>query len=121
MNKIKLACVVNGWNVYNEPHDFYCANNGKAIWFTAEYRNGTYFNIKSYSDGKRCYTSKRYFYKIIPIVREMTFKLLQNGYLWDYKNDCPGLDTYKKDMRPYYEKCKQNGMKTSDFLESLYN
>ena len=121
MTKIKPACIVNGWNVYNEPHDFYCANNGKTIWFTAEYKNGTYFKIKSYSDGKRTYIAERYFYKIIPLVQEMTFELLTNGYLWDYKNDCPGLDSYKKDMLPYYEKCKHKGLETSDFLESLYN
>ena len=121
MNKIKSACIVNSWTVYNEPHGFYCVNNGKTIWFTAEYSNGTYFKIKSYSDGKRIYKAERYFYKLISMVREITFELLKSGYLWDYKNDCPGLDSYKKDMRPYYETCKYKGMETNNFLESLYN
>lgn len=121
MNKIKPACNVNGWNVYNEPHGFYCANNGKTIWFTAEYRNGTYFKIKSYSDGKRTYTSERYFYKIIPLVREMTFELLKNNMLWDYNRQCPALETYKKDMLPYYTKCKEKGLDISPWLESLYD
>lgn len=48
MTRIKPACIVNEWNVYYEPYGFYCANNGKTILFTAEYRNGTYFKIKSY-------------------------------------------------------------------------
>lgn len=120
MTRVKPACIVNEWNVYHEPHGFYCANNGKTIWFTAEYRNGTYFKIKSYSDGKRHYISERYFYKLIPLVQEMTFNLLKNGYLWDYKNDCSALDSYKKDMFPYYQKCKEKGLEISLFLESLY-
>ena len=120
MTKIDPAFVVNGWNVYNEPHGFYCVNNGRTIWFTAEYRNGTYFKIKSYSDGKRNYTAERYFYKFIPLVQEMTFELLIHGYLWDYKNNKPGLDSYKKDMTPYYNRCKEKGLETSLFLDALF-
>lgn len=111
---------VDGWNVYAEPHGFYCANAGKTLWFEAEYRGGMYFNIKSYYDGKRAYTAQRYHYKFIPLVREITFKLLQMGKLWDYKNQCPALETYKKDMRPYYERCKEKGLETSSFLNSLF-
>lgn len=119
--KIKPAVIVNGWNVYNETHGFYCTRNGHTIWFTAEYKNGTYFKIKSFFDGKRCYTSQRYFYKLIPLIQEITFQLLQHGFLWDYKNNVPALDTYKKDMFPYYQRCKERGMETGEFLESLYN
>lgn len=120
MKKIDPILNVDGWNVYNEPHGFYCCNNGKTLWFTAEYRNGTYFKIKSYSDGKRVYTAERYFYKLIPLVQEITFKLLQYDKLWDYKNDCPALETYKKDMFPYYQKCKEKGLEPGLWLESLY-
>lgn len=124
MKTIKPACTVDGWNVYNEPHGFYCSNNGQTLWFTAEYRKGTYFKIKSYFDGKRCYTSERYFYKLIPLIQTITFELLKNDLLWDYKNDCPALETYKKDIEPYYRKCKENNLslyKDTAFLESLFN
>ena len=124
MSKINPVITVNGWNVYSEPHGFYCANNGKTIWFTAEYRKGTYFNVKSYSDGKRCYTAERYFYKLIPLVREMAFELLKAGKRWDYKNNRPALESYKKDIAPYYNKCKENGLSfygDAEFLEILFN
>ena len=120
MTKINPIITVDGWNVYGESHGFYCVNADKTLWFEAEYKNGTYFNIKSYYDGKRVYTAQRYHYKFIPLVQEMTFKLLQAGKLWDYKNQCPALETYKKDMRPYYERCKEKGLETSLFLESLF-
>ena len=120
MKKIDPVIVVDGWNVYQETHGFYCAKQGKTLWFDAEYRNGTYFKIKSYFDGKRVYQAQKYHYKLIPLVQEMTFKLLVNGYLWDYKNDCPGLETYKKDMYPYYLKCKEKGMNPGLFLTSLF-
>ena len=121
MKKIKPVLTIDGWNVYNEPHGFYCSNNGKTLWFTAEYRNGTYFQIKSYFDGKRAYQAAKYHYKLIPLVQEITFKLLTKGVLWDYKNNCPALETYKKDMYPYYQKCKEKGLETSLFLDSLYS
>lgn len=123
MSKINPIITVDGWNVYNEPHGFYCNNNGKTLWFTAEYKNGLYFQIKSYSDGKRCYTAQRYMYKVIPLVREMAFNLLKAGALWDYKNGCPALESYKKDVAPYYHKCKENGLSLygdAEFLESLF-
>lgn len=124
MTKIKPICIVNGWNVYQETYGFYCANAGKTLVFNAEYRNGTYFKIKSYFDGKRAYKAERYFYKLIPLVQEMTFELLKNNKLWDYKNDCPALVTYKKDIAPYYYKCKEKGLSLyndTEFLESLFN
>lgn len=120
MKSINPVITVNDWNVYNESYGFYACNNGKTIVFTAEYRNGTYFKIKSYFNGKRAYTAQRYHYKLIPLVQEMTFALLQAGYLWDIKNDCPALETYKKDMLPYYNKCKETGMSIAPWIESLY-
>lgn len=124
MKKIKPICTVDGWNVYEETYGFYCANNGKTLVFEAEYRSGTCFRIKSYFDGSRAYTAQRYFYKLIPLVQKMTFELLKNNKLWDYKNDHPGLDTYKKDIEPYYNKCKEKGLSLyndAEFLESLFN
>ena len=124
MKKIKPAVIVDGWNVYNETYGFYCSNKGKTLVFQAEYRNGTYFKIDSYFDGKRAYKAQRYFYKLIPLVQNITFELLKNGYLWDYKNDCPGLETYKKDIAPYYRKCKENGLSLyadAEFLDNLFS
>lgn len=121
MKKIDPIITVDGWDIYNNTYGFYCCNNGKTLYFHAEYKNGTYFNIKSYYDGKRCYTAQRYFYKLIPLVQTMTFELLQKNKLWDYKNGCTALETYKKDMLPYYKRCKEKGLETSLFLESLYS
>lgn len=120
MKKIDPILVFDGWNIYKELHGFYCANNGKTIWFDAEYTYGTRFKIHSFSDGKRCYTSPRYFSKIIPLVREMTFELLKNDCLWDNAHDCNGLISYKKDMLPYYMKCKEKGLAIAAWFENLY-
>jgi hypothetical protein len=120
MRKIEPVLIIDGWNVYQETYGFYCANNGKTLVFEAEYRNGTYFKIKSYYDGKRSYFAERYFYKLIPLVQNITFELLKNGCLWDNKNDRPALETYKKGMEAYYKKCKELGLETGDFLDNLY-
>lgn len=124
MKRIEPVLVVDGWNVYKETYGFYCCNNGKTLLFEAEYKNGTYFKIKGYYDGKRSYFAERYFYKLIPLVQKMTFELLKKDQLWDYKNDCPALETYKKYIEPYYRKCKENGLSLyndADFLESLFD
>ena len=120
MKKIDPILVFDGWSIYKEPNGFYCANDGKTIWFDSEYTYGTRFKIHSFSDGKRCYTSPRYFYKIIPLVREITFELLKNGHLWDNAHDCNGLISYKKDMLPYYMRCKEKGLAIDGWFENLY-
>lgn len=115
---------VNEWYItQNSGSDFYACNGGYSIHFQGEYRNGSYFKILSYYDMhlKRCYTVQRYFYKIIPLVREMTFELLKNNMLWDYNRQCPALETYKKDMLPYYTKCTEKGLDIDPWFESLYN
>ena len=116
----------NNWIIHeNMPSDFYACNGGESIHFQAEYKCGTYFKILSYYDmhTKRCYTAERYHYKIIPLVRSMTFELLKNGFLWDYKCNCPALETYKKDIKPYYDKCMKLGLSLGNdenFLNDLF-
>ena len=120
-NYIKPILNIDGWNIYKETFGFYCSNNGKTLVFYAEYKNGTYFKINSYFDGKRVYQATKYHYKLIPLVQKMTFELLKNGHLWDYKNGCPALETYKKDIEPYYRKCKEKGLSLYDDTEFLDN
>ena len=124
MRKFKPLVTVEGWNVYREPWGFYCANNGKTLGFTAEYRNGLYSKLLSYYDGKRAYHAQRYLIKMIPLVSKIAFELLKNNELWDEKNDCPALDTYKKDIEPYYRKCIDKGLplyNDTEFLNNLFN
>lgn len=124
--EVKLAhhVIIDGWKVFNDPHGFRACKDGKVIWFTAEYKNGTYFKIKYYNDGTRNYYAERYFYKLIGTVQMLAFELLKQGMLWDYKNDCNALESYKKGIRPYYEKCIANNLPLyddADFLNNLFN
>lgn len=115
---------INDWKIVeNVGSGFYVCNGRNSIYFRAEYKGGLYFKILSYYSiqQKRCYTAERYFYKIIPIVRELAFELLKRGMLWDYNNQVPALETYKKDMFAYYSKCKEKGLSVEPWLESLYN
>lgn len=121
---IKPAATFDGWNIYNETYGFYCAKEGKTILFHAEYRKGLYWKIDGYYDGKRSYQATRYLTKLQGLVRDMAFELLKNGCLWDEINDCPALDSYKKDIEPYYRKCKEKGLSLyndAEFLDSLFN
>ena len=78
------------------------------------------FKIKSYFDGKRAYQAQKYHYKLIPLVQEITFELLKKDALWDYKNDCPALKTYKRDMYPYYAQSKEKNIDPGLFLTGLF-
>lgn len=69
---------------------------------------------------KRCYRAQRYFYTIIPLVREFAFELLKRGMLWDYNKQVSALETYKKDMYSYHIKCKEKGVSVEPWIESLY-
>ena len=112
----------NDWIITeNAGSDFYACNGLHSIHFTAEYKNGIYFNVSNYYDIhlNRCYTASRYLIKIIPLVGEMTFELLKNGWLWDYKNNVPALETYKKDIAPYYKKCMEKGISLYDDIDFL--
>lgn len=60
------------------------------ICFEAEGKNGgLYFNIKSIIKNNRVYTSPRYYYKYMPFIREISFILCLNNYLWDYETGEP--------------------------------
>lgn len=115
---------INNYNVHESvPSSFRAISGKNGIYFTAEYKNGLYFNIKSVWNEKRTYTAQRYTYKYIGVVREIAFELLKAGKLWDYVNGCPALETYKKDIKPYYDKCKANGLSMyadADFMTSLF-
>lgn len=120
-----LKLTINNWIIGENGHGLFIArNNDQVIIFQAEYKNGTYFKITSYCDNNRCYTAERYFYKLIPLVQQFTFELLKNGSLWDYKNNVPALETYKKDIEPYYRKCIENNLPLYDdkqFLDQLFS
>ena len=117
---------VNGWTIYSDmPSLYYACNGTHTISFKAEYRHGTYTKIRSYYDvaKNRCYQSPRYTKKVEPLVQAMAFELLKNDMLWDYNNQCGALDTYKRDIEPYYRKCKALGLSLYDdmaFLEGLF-
>ena len=67
---------INNYNVQESvPGSFRAISGKNGIYFTAEYKNGLYFNIKSVWDEKRTYTAQRYTYKHIPVVREIAFSL----------------------------------------------
>lgn len=114
----------NKWKI-TEPTtgDFYAANGDYNIHFQAEYKTGLYSKVLGYYDIKkdRYYSAQRFLYKFINIAQEMAFTLLQHGWLWDYKNNCPALKTYKKDMEPYYKKCLEKGLSVSPWMKQLYN
>ena len=115
---------INDWKIVeNAGSDFYACNGRNSIHFLAEYKGGLYFKILAYYNmqQKRCYSAQRYFYTIIPLVREFAFELLKRGMLWDYNKQVPALETYKKDMFAYYTKCKEKGLSVEPWLESLYN
>lgn len=114
----------NNWTIYSDTAPLYYACNGThTISFLAEYRGGTYSKIRSYYDmmKNRCYQSPRYTNKVVPLAQDMTFELLKNGMLWDYNNQCGALETYKRDIEPYYRKCKALGLSLYDDTEFLDN
>lgn len=114
----------NEWKISESTPDVFYATDGRyTIHFEAKYHNGLYSKVIRYYDTlmKREYSAQRYLYKFINLVQELAFTLLQHGRLWDYKNNCPALKTYKKDMEPYYKKCLEKGLSVSKWMESLYN
>lgn len=74
-------------NLYN------IIGNGVRIHFECEWKNGSYFKIKSVTKNGRTYQAQRYFYNYIPLVREATFIIAEKDGLWDYKNN--ELHTYE--------------------------
>ena len=67
------------------------------ICFDAEGKNGgLYFNIKSLIKNNRVYTAQRYYYKYMPFIREISFILCLNNYLWDYETNQPLMTSREK-------------------------
>ena len=115
----------NTYEITDLKNGNFTATDGKiCILFTAEYRKGCYSQIKSIYKGTRLYKSQRYFYPYIALVSDMTFELLKAGLLYDFQNKVQALETYKKDIEPYYKECKEKGLSLyndTEFLESLFN
>lgn len=114
------------WDIeeVNNPK-FRAINDEVIILFEAEYKNGLYYKIISVTTLKnnRTYTALRYFHKYYYYVMKIAFELLKNNYLWDYKNHQLAVDSYKKDLEPYYKSCKEVGLSFYDdeaFIEDLF-
>ena len=80
--------VSNKFRLYDEREN-------EVIRFTAEWNEGLYFKIDNITKNNRFYQAWRYFYKYIPIVREASYILALNGYIWDYKNNCNAKKYYE--------------------------
>lgn len=111
-------------NEVNNPK--FTASNGEVIiLFECEYKNGLYYKINSVTTIKnnRSYTALRYFHKYYRYIMGISFELLKNNYLWDYQKQQTALKSYKKDIEPYYKKCKELGLTfyaDEAFLEELF-
>lgn len=62
------------------------AGNGVRILFDCEWKNGSYFKIKSVTKNGKTYQAQRYHYPYIQVVREATFEIYKNCGLYDYTN-----------------------------------
>lgn len=75
------------YKIYNETANLYrLINNEIQIFFEAEWKNGSYFKIRSVRYNGKTYEASRYHYKFIPIVREATYEIFRNNGLYDYTN-----------------------------------
>ena len=76
----------NGFKIVIDKNIYIC--------FEAEGKNGgLYFDIKSLIRNNRVYKAKIYFYHYIPLIREISFILCLNNYLWDYGASKPLMDS----------------------------
>lgn len=98
LNSLKLntSMEVNGKNFIlngGQGGRFTATTNDYSLYFNAEGRDGgLYFNIISVTYNNKTYISQRYHYKYIPIVRDISIKLKENNYLWDYIQQKPLLE-----------------------------
>lgn len=75
------------YNVEQITGDYFrLYNKDITIKFSAEWKNGSYFKIHTVSYGDKCYSSWRYHYKWLPLVREATYLIYKNNMLYDYTN-----------------------------------
>ena len=67
------------------------------ILFEAEGKNGgLYFEIKTLVKNNRAYTAQRYLYNYIQFIREVSFILCINNFLWDYEENEPLMELREK-------------------------
>lgn len=59
---------------------------GFHVLFECEWKNGSYFKIKSVTKNGKTYQAQRYHYQYVPAVREATFIIFKKVGLYDYKN-----------------------------------
>ena len=119
--------IYNVWSIRQINGSRFTANNGEVtITFECEYKNGLYYKIICLynHDSNRTYTALRYLHKYYTDICTISFELLKHNYLWDYQKTQTALKSYKKDIEPYYRRCKELGLSFySDeaFLEGLFN
>lgn len=58
--------------------------NGVRILFDCEWKNGSYFKIKSVTKNGKTYQAQRFHYPYIQVVREATFVIFKECGLYDY-------------------------------------
>lgn len=87
--KYKIYQSIYGFKIILDKNTYIC--------FEAEGKNGgLYSKIKSLVKNNRAYTAQRYLYKYIPFIREATFILCLNNYLWDYEVNEPLMELREK-------------------------
>lgn len=101
-----------GWYISYLNGGEFIARRGNYLYirFKAEYNNGLYFKIRSVNYGDRNYTSERYFKRYISAISAISYWLLKNNYLWNYKDNEPALIKYKKDILSYWNECDKLGI-----------
>lgn len=100
-----------------QSSDFKIIIDKNILCFEAKGKNGgLYFNIKSLIKNGKVYTAQRYFYKYISFIREISFILCLNNYLWDYEENKPLIESrekrgYNKNLSGY----------TKKMIDAIYN
>lgn len=86
--KMKLNYDSSEYTIENVVANLYnLVGNGVRIFFECEWRNGSYFHIKSITKNGKTYQAQRYHYPYIPAVREATFMIFKYCGLYDYRNN----------------------------------
>ena len=91
-------------NIYNNKYEIKQLNNtfilifnDTWIYFTPETKKGgLYFKINFIIRNNKTYKAQKFLYKYITLVREASYLLLKNNFLWDYIESDSSLDVRKK-------------------------
>lgn len=87
--KYKIYQSIYGFKIVIDKNAYIC--------FEADGKNGGLcFKIKTLVKNNRAYTAQRYLYKYIPFIREISFILCINNYLWDYELNEPLMESREK-------------------------